>query len=234
MSARALWIVALGAALAVLIAINVFRPEEPGSADADIAPRPSSAGDGERRDEGLAAEHPAEVVRGAPSPARGANATAADGRAPPSESQLAPVSLPNPGPFASISAALEEHDVSPERRIRPPPEMLATERAFAAESVDPGWSTAAEASVLARFAEIPGLSLVSLNVECRKTLCLLQFVTPQAPAPDYPNPNIAEIARSVGLKSLWMMGIRVGGAPVSLAYLERAGSAEASAGAADQ
>ena len=114
------------------------------------------------------------------------------------------------------------------RMSGPFPRCSETERTFAAESVDPGWSGAAEASVLAGFATISGLSLVSLNVECRATLCLLQLVEPRTRAPNHPNPNVPEIARSAGLKVLWRIGIRDRtGTPVSMAYLERAESVEA-------
>lgn len=223
MSGRGVWIIALGAALAALFALNLLRSQVPGSADAGVAS--SRVGSDQQRENGLAAQRAAEEIR--VSPSRDPREGATDGRGAPTEPQPAPVLPPGAVPYASISAALEEHDVPPERRMRPIPEMLETERVFAAESVDPGWSTAVEASVLARFAEMPGLSLVSLNVECRATLCLLQFVTPQTPAPDYPNPNVAEIAQSAGLKSLWMFGIRAAGAPVTLAYLERREPAEA-------
>jgi hypothetical protein len=138
-----------------------------------------------------------------------------------------PAPRANAGLYASISAALEDHDVPPERRIRPNPELLETERRFAAEGLDPDWSTAAEARVLASLAEIPGLRLVSLNVECRATLCLLQLVTPQQPPPDSPNLNVPEIAKSAGLKPVAMMGIRArSGVPLLIAYLERGGAAE--------
>lgn len=233
MSGRGLWIVALGAALAALVALDFFRAQEPGSADegGGVAARLSSAAADEPRDEGPAAAKGAARVRVSPSPDPRADAAAADSRDAPTPPQPAPVLPPSAAPYASIAAALENHDRPPERRMQPIPEMLETERAFAAENVDPSWSTAAEAGVLAGFAAISGLSLVSLNVECRTTLCLLQFVEPQTPPPNYPNPNVAEIASSAGLKVLWRMGIRDRtGAPVAMAYLARAAE-ETAAGA---
>jgi hypothetical protein len=212
MSARALGIVALGAALAALIAFNVFRSEQPGSARTDVArDPPAEAGPRQR---------PVEAARGPASADQRASATAAEGIDAQAEPQPAPP--PTPGRYASISAALADHDAPPERRMPLLPEVAETDRAFAAESVDPVWSTAAEAGVLRRIAEIPGASYVSLNVECRTTLCLLQFVQSATPAP---NSGIAEVTRLVepDLKPLWMFGIRVrGGAPVGIAYLKRA------------
>ena len=228
MSARGFWIVALGAALAVLAALNLFRSEEQVGADANTAPSPLSAGLAEP-----AAQPPVSAVRGSSSAEQRADATGAESREAPSESQAVPVA-PTSGPYASISAALADRDVPLERRIQPPPELLETERAFAAETVDPLWSTTAEGGVLRRIAEIPDVAYVSLNVECRTTLCLLQFVGSATPVP---NSGIAEVAKLVepaGLKSVFMMGIRVrGGAPVGIAYLQRVATTETPAAATE-
>lgn len=225
MTARGFSIAALGAVLAVLLALNVFRSREPGNVDLE----PAAERDGviERADEGLAAEERApDVRRSAPSDAR-ADAAGTDARGGVTTSQPVSVVPSGSGPYASISTALEDHDVPPERRITPPPELLETERAFAAESVDPLWSTAAESAVLGRIAEVPGLKLVSLNVECRTTLCLLQYVTPPTPPPSSGIVDVVNLVQPAGLKSAWMIGIRVrSGAPVSLAYLQRVETAE--------
>jgi hypothetical protein len=232
MSGRGIWIVALGAALTALVALEFFRSEERRSDEGrEVASGAASAGADEQAEQGLAADGAAEEARASGLAELRADAPAADGRDAPTELQRVAGRPPSAVPYASISAALEQHDVPPERRMLPVPEMLVTERAFAAESADPGWSTAAEARVLAGFAAIPGLSLVSLHVECRATLCLLQFVEPQTPAPNQPNPNVDEIVQSAGLKVLWRIGIRAAGAPVSMAYLARepAGAAPADA-----
>ena len=215
MSARGFWIVALGATLAVLIALNVFRSEEPRGAD--LASPPSS---GAAPDEAVAAQRSGEAASG--SADRRAVAPSAPSRDAPAEPQPVPTPLPTSGPYASISAALADQDLPPERRMQPVPEMLETERAFAAESADPQWSTATEAAVLGRIAEIPGAAYASVNVECRTTLCLLQFVESAAPAPKSGIVDVVELVKPQGLKSVWMMGIRVrGGAPVGIAYLQR-------------
>jgi hypothetical protein len=74
-----------------------------------------------------------------------------------------------------------------------------------------------------------------VNVECRTTLCLLQFVESAAPAPKSGIVDVVELVKPQGLKSVWMMGIRVrGGAPVGIAYLQRVDDAGAPAGAVDQ
>jgi hypothetical protein len=211
MSARAFWIVALGGVLAVLIALKVFRSEDPASAGADVASSPSSATEDEPPDGTVAAQRPIEAPRDSPSEQR---------------------PLPSSGPYGSISAALAEHDVPPERRMQPPPELLEVERAFAAESVDPLWSTAAEGAILRRIAEIPAVAYASLNVECRATLCLLQFVQSATPVPRSGIVEVANLVKQDGLKSAWMIGIRVrGGAAVGIAYLQRDALAAAPADA---
>jgi hypothetical protein len=110
------------------------------------------------------------------------------------------------------------------------PEVIETDRAFAAENVDPVWSTATEAAVLGRIAEIPGAAYVSVNVECRTTLCLLQFVQSATPAPGSGIVEMTNPVKPDGLKPLWTFGIRVrGGAPLGIAYLERVETAPAGA-----
>ena len=199
MSARALWIVALGAALAVLIALNVLRSrEQAGGGENTVSPFRADAGE-------PAAQPPVGVIPGSPSEQR-ADAAEADARSAPPE-RLVPAPFPTPGRYASISAALADHDVPPERRMPVLPELLETDRAFAAESVDGAWSTATEARVLGRIAEIPGAAYVSLNVECRTTLCLLQLVESATSAPGSGIADIAKLVEPQGLESLWMFGL---------------------------
>jgi hypothetical protein len=216
MTARGFWILALGAAVAVLFVLNVFRSEEPASAGAGESPE---------------AQLPVEAARGSPSADQRGNPLPASISDAAPEMQPVPAPRPIPGPYASMSAALADHDVPPERRMPVLPEMLETDRAFAAESVDPVWATATEAGVLRRIAEIPGAAYVSVNVQCRTTLCLLQFVESATPAPGSGIADVAKLVAPDGLKSLWMFGIRVrGGAPLGIAYLQRVDPAKTSAG----
>jgi hypothetical protein len=219
MTARGFWILALGAALAVLIALNVFRNQESASAGPDIARDPAG--------EASSAQRPVDAARGSPSSDQRAAATVAPSRDAAPEPQVVPAPSPTPGPYASMSAALADHDVPPERRMPLLPETLETDRAFAAEGVDPQWSTATEAAVLGRIAEIPGAAYVSVNVECRTTLCLLQFVHGATPAASSGIADVVKLVEPQGLKPLWMFGIRVrGGAPLGIAYLQRVAPTE--------
>jgi hypothetical protein len=220
---------ALGAALSGLIVLNNFRSSEEGSADADVASRPSSGAI--RQDERRAAGPPAQDDRVSPSSSQGSDATVAAGGDAPATPQSVPVLLPNQVPATPMSQALED------LQIPPIPELLETEREFAAQSTDPSWSTATEARILDQIAGIAGLALASLNVECRTTLCRVQFVQPGT-VPGLPNgsavfpsldrapavgaPGMVKIVGSTGLKSRWVIAVRDrNGTPVSLAYLER-------------
>ena len=227
MSARALSIGALGAALAALIAFNLFRSHERGSTDAELPP-PSRANDVEGPDDGPAAQRAVEEIRGSRTPDQRADAVAADGR---NASAEQPAAIPpNPLPHGSISQALKAVD----KEFMISEGLLETERAFAAERVDPAWSTAAEAAVLGRIAEIPGVAYVSLNIECRTTLCLLQFVEPATPAPNSGIVEVVNLVKPEGLKGLWMIAVRDRtGVPVAMAYLQRVETTEAPADASD-
>src|SRR6187455_3215107 len=73
-SARAFWIVALGAALAVLVGLNLFRAQEQAGVGTDAASPPFRAGV-----EASAAQAPATAVRGSPSVDQRVDTTGADG-----------------------------------------------------------------------------------------------------------------------------------------------------------
>ena len=112
-------------------------------------------------------------------------------------------------------------------REGPPPQLTEGEREFAAEPVDAAWAPGAEADLLAKFAQMPGLSLIDLQVECRSTMCRLQLTQPSgAPAVEGgPRPfNI--LLDSVGLEPRWMIALGRQGEPMrSVAYLWRDGFA---------
>ena len=113
------------------------------------------------------------------------------------------------------------------REDGPPPQLIEGEREFAAEPVDAAWAPGAEADMLAKFAQMPRLSLIDLQVECRSTMCRLQLTQPSgAPAVQGgPRPfNI--LLDSVGMEPRWMIALGRQGEPMrSVAYLWRDGFA---------
>ena len=53
--------------------------------------------------------------------------------------------------------------------------LAARQRSFEAEPVDTAWARGAEAELLRKLAEIQGLRVVTLRVECRTTTCRLEI-----------------------------------------------------------
>jgi hypothetical protein len=139
--------------------------------------------------------------------------------APPPSVVRAPLPGEEPStPMANLLTGREEG---------PPPQLIEGEREFAAEPVDAAWAPGAEADLLAKFAQMPGLSLIDLKVECRSTMCRLQLTQPGGgPAIEGgPRPfNI--LLDSVGLEPRWMIAIQRSREPMrSIAYLWRDGFA---------
>jgi len=56
------------------------------------------------------------------------------------------------------------------------PGMAGIEQAFAAEPVDPLWAPGMEGNILGQLAQANGLRLVTLQVECRTSMCRVQLV----------------------------------------------------------
>ena len=56
------------------------------------------------------------------------------------------------------------------------------ENAFVAEPLDPLWSRSREAEILGQMAQISGLRLINVEVECRTSMCRLQW-TQNVPVP---------------------------------------------------
>ena len=112
-----------------------------------------------------------------------------------------------------------------ERQREVPPQIAASEREFAAEPVDAAWSSGAEANLLAKFAQMPNLKLIDLQVECRSTMCRLQLTQPSAaPGPEGSPLPLALLRDSTGLEPRQLMAIGgPGGSMKAVAYLWRDG-----------
>jgi hypothetical protein len=110
-------------------------------------------------------------------------------------------------------------------REGPPPQLVEGEREFAEEPLDGTWASGAEADVLAKFAQMPGLKLIDLQVECRSTMCRVQLTQPSPPLGS-PQPFKA-LLEPLGLEPRWSMTIkdRANGPVKSAAYLWRDGFA---------
>jgi hypothetical protein len=111
-----------------------------------------------------------------------------------------------------------------------PPGLMQGELEFAAEPVDAVWAPGAEADLLAKFAQMPGLKLIDIQVECRSTMCRLALTQPREPPGERPASNPAPfnlLHGSIdGVEPRWMMVVGDGTGPTrSVAYLWREGFA---------
>ncbi|HET7609724.1 MAG TPA: hypothetical protein VFL84_13675 [Gammaproteobacteria bacterium] len=133
-----------------------------------------------------------------------------------------PVPSIEPAPLPGATATTPMADLMAGRGTdRPMPALIERERAFAVEPVDRTWAPAAEARIYAKLAEIPGLKLIGLQVECRSTMCRIQ--TESSGGSSLP---FKDLLGPAGLEPAWMATIKERNGPVrSAAYLWRDGFA---------
>ena len=122
------------------------------------------------------------------------------------------IAVAAPAPDAPRSPLPGETAATPMANLlvgrEPRPGVVESERDFAAEPVDATWASGAEADLLARFAQMPGLTLTSLQVHCRSTMCRVEVVQPSGAPPVEGGPRPFSILRdSLGLEPRWMMAI---------------------------
>lgn len=99
-------------------------------------------------------------------------------------------------PTSSSSLASAEKPQSPSLLPRVPNDPLTS--SFAAEATDPSWSDFAEARILGEISRLGGLSLITIDVECRTTLCRVQSVFPTSDA--RARHRILGVAATLGLE----------------------------------
>jgi hypothetical protein len=101
------------------------------------------------------------------------------------------------------------------------------ENAFVAEPLDPLWSRSREAEILGQIAQISGLRLINVEVECRTSMCRLQW-TQNAPVlvegelRGMPNVVYEALLARLGYTQMIPLGTAGdAGAITSLTYLPR-------------
>ena len=220
-----------GAAIGLAVALVWwFRPQPQSSLVSDVevpAPAEQVTDDVAVRVGDLS---PAEEALAAATPNNEPASGAVPGRSP----------LPGETPATPMAQMLADRQQNVIVRDNPdgggsPLGLVEGEREFAAEPVDATWAPGAEAGLLAKFAEMPGLKLIDLQVECRSTMCRFQLTQPTGPAVQG-SANPWDVLRAdLGLTPRWMMSVvDRPGAPTgkSIAYLWREGFApEREAGA---
>jgi len=102
------------------------------------------------------------------------------------------------------------------------PGLASIEKAFAAEAVDPLWASGMEGNVLSHIAQAKSLQLVTMQVECRTSMCRVQLVEPPSKRPDMN--AFQDLVRGFGLDVWRMQGFgNQNGATTTVAYLARPG-----------
>ena len=101
------------------------------------------------------------------------------------------------------------------------PELAGMEQAFAAERVDPLWATGMEGHILGQLAQA-NLQLVTMQVECRTSMCRVQLMERPSKSPDMA--AFRDLVRGFGLDVWRMQNLgNQSGATTTVAYLARPG-----------
>ena len=101
------------------------------------------------------------------------------------------------------------------------PGLAEVEQAFAAERVDPLWATETEGNILGQLAQA-NLQLVTMQVECRTSMCRVQLV--EGPSERTDAGAFHDLVRDLGLDVWRMQGFgNQSGATTTVAYLARPG-----------
>ena len=166
------------------------------------------------------------AARSADTETRAAN-TPSPAESPADETDTSPAPSVTESPLPGETPSTPRANLLTDRQREFPPEMVAGEREFAAEPVDATWAPGAEADLLAKFAQMPGLQLLDLQVECRSTMCRLQLTQPSgSQAVEGGSRPFNILLDSVGLEPRWKMAIGDrSGLMKSVAYLWREGFA---------
>ena len=145
--------------------------------------------------------------------------------APESTPDVAEPPAPKPqGPATTPAVVLQMVD---ERGLRVLPIVRENEKAFMIEALDPLWSRSREAEILGQLAQVSGARLSTVEVECRTSMCRLQFTQNVANGSDehrgVPSPFYAELLARLGYEQMIrpVMARDNAGTVASLAYLPR-------------
>jgi hypothetical protein len=102
------------------------------------------------------------------------------------------------------------------------PGLASIEKAFAAEAVDPLWASGMEGNILGHIAQAQGLQLVTMQVECRTSMCRVQLMERPSKSPDMN--AFRDLVSGFGLDVWRMQGFgNQSGATTTVAYLARPG-----------
>jgi hypothetical protein len=101
------------------------------------------------------------------------------------------------------------------------PGFAEIESRFRGETADPRWSSGMEARILGEVAQIPGLKLVSLEAQCRATICRVKLFHPAGTKPLLLSDNLEPIAKQIGFAhAIEVATLGEDGVPISLLYFQ--------------
>jgi hypothetical protein len=113
-----------------------------------------------------------------------------------------------------------DHVSLAELRAMPAHERLAErQRSFEAEPVDADWARGAEAELLRKLADVQGLRVVTLRVECRTTTCRMEITLAASGGPAGGQGALAPYLRP----TMVVPALDPSGAPSTLMYFARPG-----------
>ena len=102
------------------------------------------------------------------------------------------------------------------------PSLADVELRFRTETADPTWSTQMESQILDQVSQVRGLSLVTLEAECRETICRLKLVYPPGTNALSSSEQWRPVARQLGFGQIVEAAtLAEDGVPMSLLYLQR-------------
>lgn len=154
------------------------------------------------------------------------------------DQSVAPVRVPETSP-AEVLRVLEDYRQAPLPGTDPQganwglQRTLDSEKAFAAEAIDSAWAPRMESEIVEEVAQINGLDLVMLQVECRTATCRVQVTLRVGSEPlDRPSPTERafrnELSGRLNLElRWWTYSVDRYGAAHSVTYFRRRDAAQA-------
>jgi hypothetical protein len=102
------------------------------------------------------------------------------------------------------------------------PGFVELESRFGTERADPSWSRGMEARILEQVAHVDGLKLVSLEAECRATICRLKLFHPAGTNALSSLGKLVPMAAAIGFSHVVQVAtLDANGVPISLLYFQR-------------
>jgi hypothetical protein len=149
-------------------------------------------------------------------------ATAAEAAVKPAATSVTVEFFSPPLPQRDLPAdATASREIENERPIGWPTIAEAEDR-FALQIRDPAWADSAESGIVGLLSQIPDIGLMTIEVECRKSLCRLRLLFPSGAHTTYALRQIHRLSKSAGLGPVASdTGREADGLPLLRVFLRR-------------